>query len=217
MARMPAIVSVNVGRAVPASWAAFGSTAIDKRPAAGRVPARALGLEGDEQANRAVHGGVDQAVYAYAREDLDWWEGLLGRELPAGRFAENLTTRGVELNDAVIGERWRVGTVEFEVSVPRIPCSVFQAFLAEKSWVKRFTQAGRAGTYLRVVGEGAVGAGDEIVLLSRPDHGITVGETFRALTTERDRLPRLLDAPQLPAEAHDKARQYLASRGAAGA
>jgi MOSC domain-containing protein YiiM len=215
MDRMPSIVSVNVGRVVPAPWAPLKRTAIDKRPVEGPVRARELGLDGDEQANRKYHGGVDQAVYAYAHEDLDYWADQLGYELPPGRFAENLTTLGVDLNAAVIGERWRVGTVEFEVSTARTPCAVFQAYLDEKTWVKRFTQGGRPGAYLRVLGDGVFEAGDEIVPLSRPDHGVTVGETFRALTTERALLPGMLDIPQLPAEVHDKARAYLASRGGA--
>jgi MOSC domain-containing protein YiiM len=213
---MPTILSVNVGRALPAPWAPLKRTAIDKRPVPGPVRARALGLEGDQQANRKYHGGVDQAVYAYAREDLDFWAAELGRDLPPGRFAaENLTTLGVDVTGAVIGERWRVGTVEFEVSTPRTPCAVFQAYLQEKAWVKRFTAGGRPGAYLRVLTDGVLAAGDEVVLLSRPDHGVTIGETFRALTTERELLPRMLDIPQLPDEVHGKARAYLASRGRA--
>jgi len=202
------ILSVNAGRAKPVPWSSLGRSAIDKRPVAGPVEVRTLGIDGDEQANRKVHGGVDQAVYAFAREDLDWWSERLGRELPNGGFGENLTTTGMDVTAAVIGERWRVGTVTFEVCAPRIPCSVFQGFLGEKQWVKRFTERARPGSYLRVLAEGRLAAGDALSVVHRPAHGVTVGEAFRALTTEPALLPRLLEAPELPEEARAKARRY---------
>lgn len=212
---MAVVLSVSVGTVADAPWIRYGRTAIDKRPVAGPVRATALGLDGDQQANRKYHGGVDQAVYVYDRADLDWWAAELGRELRDGLFGENLTSAGVDLTAAVIGERWRIGTGVFEVSVPRIPCLTFQHHLRERAWLKRFTAAVRPGLYLRVLEDGVLEAGDGIVLLERPGHGITIGETFRAMSTERDLLPRMLDAPQLPAEVHDRARAYL-RRGAGG-
>jgi MOSC domain-containing protein YiiM len=209
---MAVVRSVNVGSVVPAPWISHGRTAIDKRPVAGSVRAGELGLAGDAQANRRWHGGVDQAVYAYAREDLDFFAADLGRELRDGIFGENLTTSGLDLSGVVIGERWRVGTVGFEVSVPRIPCLTFERFLDEPGWIKRFTAAVRPGLYLRVREDGEVTAGDEILRLGAPAHGITVAEVFLAMTTERKRLPRMLDAPELPAEVHERAHAYLASR-----
>jgi MOSC domain-containing protein YiiM len=207
----PTILSVNVGRTNPAPWKPGAFSAIDKRPVTGAVEVRALGIDGDMQANRDVHGGVDQAVYAFAREDLDWWAERLRRELSNGGFGENLTTSGLDVTAAVIGERWQVGTVTFEVSAPRIPCSNFQGFLGEQRWVKRFTQRARPGTYLRVLQEGTLAPRDAIIVTHRPAHGVTIGETFRALTTDQKLLPRLLEVPELPEEAHAKARRYLAA------
>ena len=138
---------------------------------------------------------VDQAVYAFAREDLDWWEGELGREIRNGQFAENLTTSGIDVNEAEVGERWRVGTALLEVAMVRIPCNDFKNWQRlngydDRAWVKRFARAGRPGPYLRVIEEGEVQAGDELVVVHRPGHGVTVSTMFRALTTDRSLLPR---------------------------
>jgi MOSC domain-containing protein YiiM len=142
------ILSVNVGRAVDAEWAGdLKRTAIDKRPVDGRVAVRETGLSGDEQADVANHGHPDQAVYAYAREDYDWWQQAMGRDLRDGQFGENLTTAGADLGKVLIGERWRVGTAVLEATAPRIPCVVFRNWLDEQGWVRRFTEAGRTGAY----------------------------------------------------------------------
>ncbi|UPT19673.1 MOSC domain-containing protein [Thermobifida alba] len=180
------VLSVNVGLPVPAEWAGrLKRTAIDKRPVAGRVAVRSLGLAGDAQADTVHHGGRDQAVYAYAREELDLWQERLGRPLRDGMFGENLTTRGVEVSRALVGERWRVGTALLEVTLPRVPCGTFQNWLGERGWVRRFTEEGRTGAYLRVVEEGEVAAGDAVVVEHRPDHGIDLATAFRA-RRERD-------------------------------
>ncbi|MGH3328743.1 MAG: MOSC domain-containing protein [Streptomycetales bacterium] len=193
------VVSVNLGQALAAGWAGhLGRTAIDKRPVGGRVQAGRLGLRGDEQADRVGHGGPYQAVYAYAREDLDWWAGALGRPLRDGLFGENLTTTGLEVTCAVIGERWRVGGVLLEVTQPRIPCGVFRNWMGEEGWVKRFAEAGRAGAYLRVIEEGALGAGDPIEVVHRPEHGATVRDAFRVNYGDPGPLARLAEAPDLP-------------------
>lgn len=191
--------SVNVGRPIDAEWAPGGKpTAIVKHTVSGPVAVGALGLEGDQVADTKFHGGVHQAVYAFAREDLDLWAERIGAELADGMFGENLTTEGIDVNEALIGEQWRIGTAVLEVSDVRIPCSVFsshlrhQGFDVEK-WVKRFAAEGRPGPYLRVLEEGHVTAGDALDVVHRPDHGITVTTMFRALTTERTLLPRLLD------------------------
>jgi MOSC domain-containing protein YiiM len=202
---MGVVVSVNVGTARAIDGIGKnGMSAIDKQPANGAIAAGPLGLAGDEQADRKNHGGPDQAVYAYAVEDLDYWSGALGRELVPGQFGENLTTVAVDVTGAVIGERWRAGTALFEVSRPRIPCTVFQAWLGETQWVRRFTAAARPGAYLRVIEPGAVRAGDAVDVVSRPAHGVTIGVTFRALTTERALLPRLREATQLPAALYEE-------------
>jgi MOSC domain-containing protein YiiM len=165
-----------------------------------------VGLAGDRVYDVRHHGGPDQAVYAYAREDLDWWAAELGRPLPSGVFGENLTTQGVNVNGALIGERWRVGPdVILEVSCPRIPCRTFAGWLAETGWVKRFTRAARSGAYLRVIQPGEIQAGDQVDIVHRPDHDVSIEVVFRALTLEPELLPRLLAADALPAEERELA------------
>ena len=208
------LASVNVARPVDvlhAKWTGrVGSSGIGKKPVDGPVATAAEQLAGDTICDVKHHGGVDQAVYAYAGEDADWWTGELGHEVGPGRFGENFTTRGVDVTGAVIGQRWAIGTAEFEVSVPRIPCRTFAGFWQVPDLVKRFTRAGRPGTYLRIVTPGEVRAGDAIRIVHTPAHGVTIGETFRALTGDRSLAPRLLEAPELPAEAHANARKWLA-------
>jgi MOSC domain-containing protein YiiM len=193
------------------------STGIDKRPAAGPVKLRALGVDGDTICDTRHHGGVDQAVYAYALEDTEWWraelDGQTAVDLGPGALGENLTTTGVDVTGAIVGERWAVGTCVLEVCVPRIPCRTFAAFWNVDKLIKRFTEAGRPGAYLRVLVEGEVAAGDAITVLQRPSHGLTIGETFRALTGDRALAPKLLTAPELPAAVHDSARTWLSTVG----
>jgi MOSC domain-containing protein YiiM len=206
---MATVVQVNVGRAKPMPGKS-GVSSIDKRAVDGRVAVRALGLAGDSQSDTQNHGGVDQAVYAYALEDLDDWAGLLGRDLRPGQFGENLSTRGVDVTGALIGETWRVGSCLLQVSRPRFPCVVFQNWLAEPHWVKRFTDDGRPGAYLRVLEEGELGAGDDIVVESRPDHDVTIGLVFRAKTTDRSLIPRMLAAHDLPKADYEFAVRHAA-------
>jgi MOSC domain-containing protein YiiM len=167
---------------------------IDKQPVTGRVAVHPLGLDGDVQVNKKHHGGEGQAVYAYAQEDADFWIAELGRELPAGRFGENLRTTGLDLRTAVLGERWSVGTALFEVTAWRTPCANFARFWGVPDLVKRFSAHGATGAYLRVLETGEVGAGDAVEIVARPDHGITVETAFRIATTERSRLPELAPA-----------------------
>ena len=167
---------------------------IDKRPVVGRVAVSELGLDGDVQVNRKYHGGEGQAVYAYAQEDADWWAAELDRELPPGRFGENLRTTGLDLTGAVLGERWRVGTALLEVTACRIPCANFERFWGVPQLVKRFTTHGASGAYLRVLETGDVGADDRVEVVHRPDHGVTVGLLFRATTTQQSRLPEIAPA-----------------------
>ncbi|MDQ1730847.1 MAG: hypothetical protein QOK10_1006 [Pseudonocardiales bacterium] len=190
------------------------TTGIDKRPAAGPVRLERLGVVGDSVCDTKHHGGVDQAVYAYADEDRRWWQEQLGKELSfalgPGSFGENLTTEGLDVTGAVVGEQWAIGSAVLEVCVPRIPCNTFAAFWNVDKLVKRFTAAGRPGAYLRVLSEGSVQRGDEIAVRHRPAHGVTIAETFRALTGDRSLAPRLLAAPQLPEDVHASARMWLA-------
>jgi MOSC domain-containing protein YiiM len=214
----PALVSVNLGRARPSAHSDVGVTGIDKRPADGAVEIRdpgpkgtgASGVAGDAICDLRHHGGSVQAAYAYAREDLDAWEADLGRPLTGGVFGENLTTRGLDVTGALIGERWLVGDrCVLQVTSPRIPCRTFAGWLEDQGWVRRFTERGAPGAYLGVVSPGAVRAGDPIAVVSRPAHDVTIRLMFRALTTEKALLPRLLAAgDDLPAET----REYVLRR-----
>jgi MOSC domain-containing protein YiiM len=169
-------------------------TGIDKRPVTGRVAVHPLGLEGDVQVNRKHHGGEGQAVYAYAQEDADFWVAELGRELPPGRFGENLRTSGLDVTGALLGEQWRIGTALLEVTAPRIPCANFARFWNEPQLVKRFTAHGASGAYLRVLEPGELGAGDQVEIVVRPDHGVTAGLAFRIFTTQKSRVSQLAPA-----------------------
>lgn len=197
---MPAHVrSVHVGLPVDAEWAGrLRRTAIDKHAVEGPVSVQPLGIAGDQVADTEAHGGTYQAVYAFAREDLDWWETQLNRPIPDGWFGENLTTAGIDVNEAIVGEHWQIGTTILEVASVRIPCRVFENWLQQTGydshhWIKRFTQQARPGPYLRVVWPGTLRAGDELAVVHTPGHQVTVSTMFRALTTERRLLPQLLD------------------------
>jgi len=216
---MAIVRSVNVGRAEPTVHSSIGVTGIDKRPVNGAVFVRApgskqdglgSGLVGDRICDRRYHGGDDQAVYAYAREDLDTWAAALGRPLGNGSFGENLTTEQLDVTGAVIGERWRIGeALVLEVSCPRIPCRTFAGWLGEHGWIKTFTHAARPGAYLRVVEPGQVQQGDPIVVVHRPEHAVTIGLVFRALTREPLLLERVLAAGALPDREQPAARHRL--------
>jgi len=171
----------------------MGVTSIDKRPMSGPIAVSTVGLSGDKQEDRTFHGGVDKALYAYAEEDRLWWGEQIERELSAGTFGENLATRGLDVTGAVIGEVWQVGEVVVQVSMPREPCSTFQRWMQEPQWVKRFTDAGRPGAYLRVLLEGVIRAGDSIEVLEVPEHGVTIGEVFTGRRGDTARLQALLD------------------------
>ncbi|TKJ31742.1 MOSC domain-containing protein [Blastococcus sp. CCUG 61487] len=189
---------------------------IDKRPVDGRVTVHPLGLDGDVQVNKKHHGGEGQAVYAYAQEDADWWIAELGRDLPPGRFGENLRTSGLDLRNAVLGERWRVGTALFEVTAWRIPCANFAQFWGIPDLVKRFAAHGATGAYLRVLETGELGAGDDVEVVHRPDHGMTVEAGFRIVTTEKRRLPELAPVLHvLPIKNQSKLAAQIAARTAA--
>ena len=188
------IVSVSRG---PAADLLVGGkqarTGINKRPATGPVAVRTLGLAEDEYGDKQNHGGLDQAAYAYAREDLDWWVERLGRELRNGLFGENITTVGLDVTGALIGETWLLGTAVVQVTAPRIPCVTFQSWMDEQHWVKRFAQGRRPGAYLRVLAEGEVAAGDEARVLDRPAGRVTVAESMLAFYGDQDIMRRLLE------------------------
>ena len=206
----PVVRSVNVGRPRGGIRPKGHETAIDKRPVASievRDPGPkrgglGSGVVGDEVVSRKHHGGSRQAVYAVAREELDWWGAELGRDLPDGTFGENLTMVGLDVDAAVVGERWRVGSALLEVAGPRIPCATFAAWMGERGWVRRFTERGRTGAYLAVVEPGVVSAGDAAVVEHRPGHGVSVPEVFRAFMGDAVLARRVLDAEVLGPDDH---------------
>ncbi|HEX7461100.1 MAG TPA: MOSC domain-containing protein [Dermatophilaceae bacterium] len=207
--------SVNLARGRPnPDKRSAAMTGIEKIPTSEPVLVRApgrrndgpgSGLVGDMVGDRLNHGGDKKAVYAYAREDLDYWETVLGRDIRGGMFGENLTTSGVDVNGALIGERWRIGEVVLQVTVPRIPCGTFRAWIAERGWLRTFAQAAVPGTYLSVVSPGYVRAGDQVTVVHRPAHGVTVAQVFRALTLEPDLLPSILAADEIEEETKERA------------
>ncbi|KQX70975.1 MOSC domain-containing protein [Streptomyces sp. Root1310] len=219
------LLSVNLGRAkaVPYTDQPQGLTGIDKRPVEGPVRVAApgpkgvgaSGVAGDTVCHLRHHGGDDQAVYAVAREDLDDWESELGRTLANGAFGENLTTTGLDVSGARIGERWQIGSeVVLEVTSGRIPCRTFQGHLGEERWVRRFTEKAATGAYLRVVVPGEIRAGDEVRIVHLPEHEVTARMEFQAGTTHRELLPRLLAAGEaLHPEALAAARKYVEKYG----
>jgi MOSC domain-containing protein YiiM len=203
---MASVLSLNIGVRRPTHHSDTKLTGIDKRPVAPDIAisvttprGRDVGLAGDAICDKRHHGGADQAIYAYAREDLDAWARELGRDLTSGVFGENLTTTGLDVTHSRIGDRWRVGAeVVLEVSMPRIPCRTFAEWLGEPRWVKRFTERSVPGTYLRVITPGQIRPGDEITVIHRPDHEVTVEKAFRAFTAWPELLPEMLVADALP-------------------
>ncbi len=193
-------MSVNVGEQREVEW--FGRivrTAIWKEPVAGRIAVRGVNLAGDDQADRRVHGGPDKAVYAYAREDYTWWSDELGEVVGPGTFGENLTTEGLDLSAAVVGERWRVGTTVLEVAQPRQPCAKLGMRMGDAAFRERFDGAGRPGAYLRIVEEGDVGAGDAVEVIHRPEHGLTIAGLYQRVGHPTpEGLQQIVATPDVP-------------------
>ena len=211
MTSTPAVASVNVGRPRPvATGRRVVQTAIWKAPVEGPVRAEGVNLVGDGQADRRVHGGADKAVYAYAAEDVAWWAGELGRDLPPGVFGQNLDLRGVDVTEALVGERWRIGSVLFEVRQPRLPCFKLGLRMADERFPKRFGAAGRPGAYLSIIEPGTLRAGDAVDVVERPDHDVTMGAFAAAYLHDHGRLGDLLAVPRLPADWREWISERLA-------
>jgi MOSC domain-containing protein YiiM len=192
MEHLPHLIAVNVGRPAPLRIGEHVvRSGIVKRAATGPVAVGSTGLAGDEQADRVNHGGPYKAAYAYAREDVAWWEEQIGRPLEPGAFGENLTLAGVDVTGARIGERWRIGSAEFEVSGPRVPCSKLGARMGDGRFPQRFVAAGRPGAYLAVLAPGSLQAGDRVAVVQRPSHEVTVGLVFEIALRDRARLAEL--------------------------
>lgn len=208
------VISLNVVFAeVTDEGGSVGVTAIDKRPVNETRTVTTDGVAGDHRSDMKHHGSTDQAVYAYAQEDYDFWAGKLGRELTPGQFGENLTTIGIDLNNAVIGTKVKIGTALLQVSAPRIPCATFGRWLNEEQWVKRFTDQGRPGTYLRVLESGELSSGDEIEIVETPSHGVTILDHFLVHTGDRDaqRISDLVNCPNVSVEAREKFEKFLSN------
>ena len=197
---MAHLVSVNVGR--PKQIAVRRGrplmSAIGKPPVDHRVRVEGVNVAGDDQADRSVHGGPDKAIYAYASEDAAWWAAALEREVGPGMFGENLTTAGVDVSGAVIGEIWRIGTVVLQVAQPRFPCAKLGLRFGDIGMVKRFGEANRPGAYLRILVEGELGAGDRVDISARPSHAVTIAQVARAVLLDEAGLEAAAAAPELP-------------------
>jgi len=186
------VTSVNVGRPAPFSTGRrVVRSAIAKRPVQGRVALRDDRVAGDEQGDPVNHGGPAQAVYAYAVEDIAFWEAELGRPLGPAFFGENLTIEGLDVNGARIGETWRVGTALLQVTAPRIPCAKLGARAGDPRFIKRFARALRPGPYLAIAEPGDVAAGDAVEVVDRPPHDVTVALMAEATVVDRAKLPLL--------------------------
>jgi len=194
------VVSVNVGQSRTHDWQGREFvTAIFKEPVDGPVMLAADHVTGDEQADRVNHGGRFQAVYLYASEDSDWWSDELGRDVVPGMFGENLTVEGVDVTAARLGEVWQVGGAAIQVTAPRIPCSNLGLRFADTGMPRRFQDAGRPGAYFAILAEGEVAAGDDIEVVSRPDHDLTISQLFRAYyDRDPDVAARLMEVDGLP-------------------
>ena len=206
------VLSLNVVHAViPDVGGSVGITSIDKRSVSDSRQVTTAGVAGDQRSDIPSHGMPEQAVYAYAREDYEWWEVELDKEIPAGKFGENLTTVGIDVTNAVIGQTWRIGSTLLQVTGPRIPCGTFARFMEEDKWVKRFMDEGMPGTYFQVLEAGEISAGDEIKIESTPEHGVTVSDVYQLVAGDRDadRLARVIACPELPEEMRTQVSGYL--------
>ena len=208
----PRIISVNVGLPRTVTWAGRSVTSgIWKGPVEGRVVVEGVNLHGDDQADRRVHGGPDKAVYAYATEDYTWWAGVLGHDLSAGTFGENLTTEGIDLAACVIGQAWYVGTTVLEVAQPREPCFKLGMRMGDAGFVELFESSGRPGAYLRIREAGDIGASDVITIGDAPIHGLTVGDLAAVRTTTPSQmLERIASNDDVPDGWRTMARRRLA-------
>jgi len=204
------VLSVNVGRPAETVW--HGRTvrsAIWKAPVIGPVRVRGVNLTGDAQADGKAHGGPDKAVYGYAAEDLDWWHGQLGVEVGPGSMGENLTTSDLDLSEAVVGERWEIGSVVLQVTQPRIPCYKLGIRMGDDRFPQRFAEARRHGVYLRILAEGVLQAGDDIQVVDRPAHGLRAVDVAHIFYDQHHRAAELLGVAELAESWHRWARRVL--------
>ena len=214
MASAARVLSINIAeRSQPQTWSDSGlRTGINKEPAQGLVSFENDHVAGDTVVDRKHHGGYDQAVYAYAREDAVWWEEKIGRAISHGQFGENLTTEGLDLTHAIIGEQWRIGDVLLEVSSPRIPCRIFAGFWDRPGLVKEFAEARRPGTYLRIIEEGMFEAKASITIVHKPAHGCTIRDLYGAWFGESEKLEALAAVKELATKDREWISKKLAQK-----
>ena len=214
MSGIARVVSVNVGRPRTVEWhGRVVTTAIWKEPVTGRLRVEGVNVDGDDQADRRVHGGPTKSVYTYAVADYAWWSGQLGRTLAPGTFGENLTLDGIDPARAVIGERWAIGAAVFRVTEPRLPCFKLGLRMGDAAFVDRFAEAARPGTYLAIESPGDIGAGDDLFVEHTPTHGVTIGDVERAHNADPELIPRLLEVEELSEPWRDWARRALRRAG----
>jgi MOSC domain-containing protein YiiM len=195
---MSRIISVNVGTPQVVAFRGHTvSTGIYKSPVKGPVRVDGVNLVGDRQADLRVHGGIHKAVYAYALEDYEWWSGQLDRTLVPGTFGDNLTTEGIDLADAVVGQRWRINDAVLEISEPRMPCYKLGIRMDDPEFPTKFSAADRPGSYLRIIDEGSLAAGDRIEVGPPPSHGLTVADIARIYDRDHHEAGRLIEAAEL--------------------
>ena len=219
MASAKRVISVNVGQPRQIPWQGKTiTTGIFKEPISTRVAVRRLNLDGDQQVSLSVHGGPFKAVYVYPAEHYDYWrKEFPDKSLPFGMFGENLTTEGLLETEVHIGDRFRVGSAEVQVTQPRVPCFKLEAKFARDDMIERFLASRRSGFYLEVVKEGEVGAGDAVEQTHRDANQVTVAEIIRLFTTGQDDLEGLQRAAQLsvlPENWRDRFRQRIEKLGA---
>ena len=210
---MATVVSVNAGmpREVSYKTSSLPTTAIEKHPVEGPITVTAAGVAGNASADTRVHSDEFMKVYAYSMEDYSWWSAELGTDgLKPGLFGEQLTTEGIDLSAALVGETWRIGTALLQIAHVRMPCLTFQGWMRYQGfdatgWVKRFALAGRPGPYFRVLEEGVLEAGDPILIEDRPEHGVSVAELFSAVSTSPELLARVAKVPGLKPWVYERA------------
>jgi MOSC domain-containing protein YiiM len=208
------VVSVNVGRPVAVPYRGKTvQTGIFKAPVDGRVRVRALGLEGDAQADLSVHGGVDKAAYVYSADAYAWWAEQLGHRMPPAEFGENLTVTGLADADVAVGDVLRAGEALVQATTPREPCFKLGIRMGDHRFPARFREAARMGFYVRVLEEGTVGAGDAIEVVSRDPHGLTIAglhALYAAGRRDREGLRRAAAVPALPEDWREWCERRLA-------
>ncbi|CAB5008459.1 MAG: MOSC domain-containing protein [Actinobacteria bacterium] len=202
------VLSINIAsQLIEGDWTGReAKSGIDKRSVGGPIRFKNEQVENDHIVDRTHHGGYDKAVYAYAREDADWWQRELGNLISNGSFGENLTTSDIDVNAAVVGEQWKIGSTVLEVSQPRIPCRVFAGFWNRPTLIKEFMAAGKPGTYLRIIQEGEISAGDSIHVIKTPSHGITIRDLYAAKNGDRSKIHEIAAVTQLSAEYQEWAK-----------